>query len=137
MNKKGDFFVSYEMVLSISRIFVLIVFALGMSVLIGSQVDKEVTSRDLEAQEYFNSLITCGTTNHIIDESKLNNLDNCLKTDRYGAEIEFKDKKVIVNKDKFGNLFGLCNTKTIFCQEILYFDGINKLNANILVVKNE
>ncbi|MEK6934417.1 MAG: hypothetical protein AABW46_00925 [Nanoarchaeota archaeon] len=137
MNKKGDFFVSYEMVLSISRIFVLIVFALGMSVLIGSQVDKEVTSRDLEAQEYFNSLITCGTTNHIIDESKLNNLDNCLKTDRYGAEIEFKDKKVIVNKDKFGNLFGLCNTKGFFCQEILYFDGINKLNANILVVKNE
>ncbi|MBI4154493.1 hypothetical protein HY498_00190 [Candidatus Woesearchaeota archaeon] len=136
MNKKGDFYITYEMVLSIARIFVIIIFALAMSSLIGSQAKKEVTSWDLESDEFFNSLISCSTTNYKLDEVKIKTSEKCLKTSEYGAEINFKNEKIVFNKEKFGNLFSLCNTKSIYCKDFSFFDGVNELKANVLVMKN-
>ncbi|MBI2499489.1 hypothetical protein HYV88_04575 [Candidatus Woesearchaeota archaeon] len=137
MNKKGDFYTSYELVLSIARILILIIFLLSFSAMIGSSAVKKVDTWEVESKEFFNSLIHCSTTGNKLDETKLNDVEKCLKTKDYGAEISYKDKKIIVNKDKYGSLFGLCNTKSIYCNELTYFDGVNKLKVNILVIKNE
>lgn len=137
MNKKGDFYTIYEFVLSVTRIIILIFFAFGMSSIIGSGAVKKIDTWRVESKEFFNSLIQCSTTNYKIDETKLNDAEKCLKTKQYGAEINYNDKKIIINKDKYGSLFGLCNTKSIYCNELTYFDGVNKFKANILVIKHE
>jgi len=93
MDKRGDFIVSYDIMISIARIAVLILFVTFFTILLGSVTEKKVDVENIEAREFYLALKQCSLNNGVIDENKLNNIEKCGESERGGARLTNKDKE--------------------------------------------
>ena len=138
MNKRGDFELSYQTMISLVRILVLAGFTVAMAFLIGLNVAKEVNTKSAEINEVYNKLQDCVVNNNVINRgiSELE-INNCMGSKNYGASLNIIEENIVYyNKQFYEENKKFCRD-TSFCGTFSFTDKKRQNMVTEVVISNE
>lgn len=137
MNKRGDFDVSLDSALTIARLFVIIIFAIGMTILLSFGIKTNIETSNVKAVELSNSIINCVVEGNSIEKSKIINLDDCVSTRKNAVELLFKNERFYLNERNFVTFKSLCGTEEFYCNNFEFIDENKEILKMKVLIKDE
>ena len=157
MNKRGDFEIGYQTMISLVRLLVLAGFTIAMTTLLGLTVAQQVTTENAEAYDVYHTLQTCIVQDGVIHQGMTElEINACMGSMDYGAALVFGKKGLVYqsyyedllhqsldfsnlefyHKAFFQKYFPECKTSS-FCRVFSFIDTKGEKLITTLVIHHE